>query len=94
MTRIPESFRQSRSGDFLGEPWTFLIVRDLLCGPKRFKDHQISLEGIGSNLLSERLKSLDRNGIMAKAESKTPTITLPLFLRHPAAYTHFILPHP
>jgi DNA-binding HxlR family transcriptional regulator len=65
----------ARALDVIGERWTFLIVRDLLCGPKRFKDLQISLDGMGSNLLSERLKSLERSGIIAKAEKRTPAIT-------------------
>jgi len=45
--------------DIIGERWTLLIVRDLLTGPQRFTDLQEGLPGIGSNLLSKRLKELE-----------------------------------
>jgi len=44
--------------DLLGERWTLLILRELDRGPKRFGDLLEGLDGIGSNLLSARLKSL------------------------------------
>lgn len=52
--------------DVIGERWTLLLIRDLLLGPKRFGELQASLEGIGANLLSTRLKELERQGILEK----------------------------
>lgn len=43
-----------------------LLVRDLLVGPRRFKDLQNSLQGIGSNLLATRLRDLEVAGIVEK----------------------------
>ena len=49
----------ARALDIIGERWTLLIVRDLLGGPRRYKDLQESLDGIGSNLLAARARTLE-----------------------------------
>ena len=49
----------ARALDIIGERWTLLIVRELLTGPKRFKDLLEGLPGIGTNLLAARLKDLE-----------------------------------
>lgn len=53
--------------DLLGERWTFLIVRELFLGPRRFGDLHAALPGIGTNLLSKRLKELEDAGLVASA---------------------------
>jgi DNA-binding HxlR family transcriptional regulator/putative sterol carrier protein len=50
--------------DVIGERWTLLIIRELLAGPRRFKDLIDGLPGISSNLLSDRLKCLERQGVL------------------------------
>jgi DNA-binding HxlR family transcriptional regulator len=52
--------------DLVGERWTLLIIRELLTGPRRFKDLMDGLPGISTNLLSERLKSLEQQGILRR----------------------------
>jgi DNA-binding HxlR family transcriptional regulator len=54
----------ARALDLVGERWTLLLVRELILGPKRFKDLLEGLPGIGTNLLASRLKDLDREGII------------------------------
>jgi len=54
--------------DLLGERWTLLIVRDLFLGPRRFGDLQAGLQGLGTNLLSKRLKDLEDAGLIESAE--------------------------
>ena len=44
--------------DILGDRWTLLLIRELLLGPKRFKDLLAMLPAIGPNRLSERLAML------------------------------------
>lgn len=56
----------ARAIDVIGERWTLLLVRDLLVGPRRFKDLARSLKGIGTNLLADRLKELESNGIIER----------------------------
>lgn len=51
--------------DLLGERWTFLIIRELFLGQRRFGDLHAALPGIGTNLLSKRLKELEESGIVA-----------------------------
>ncbi len=58
--------------DLLGERWTLLVIRELARGPKRFGDLQSGLNGIGTNLLSARLKSLAAEGIVEKVELPPP----------------------
>lgn len=58
----------ARALDLLGERWTLLIVRELARGPKRFRDLTTSLEGIGTNLLAARLRSLQGAGIIVHEE--------------------------
>jgi len=53
------------SFDLLGERWTFLIIRELFLGPRRFGDLHAALPGIGTNLLSKRLKELEEGGLVA-----------------------------
>ncbi len=52
--------------DFVGDRWTLLVIRELLVGPRRFKDLLDGLPGISTNLLSERLKSLEQQGILSR----------------------------
>ncbi len=46
--------------DLLGDKWTLLVVRDLLMGKARFAEFLDSPEKIASNILTERLKRLER----------------------------------
>src|SRR5262245_29493848 len=52
--------------DVVGERWTLLIIRELLAGPRRFKDLLDGLPEISTNLLSERLKCLEHQGILCR----------------------------
>lgn len=58
--------------DMIGERWTLLIIREMLTGPRRFTDLTDGLPGISSNLLSQRLKSLEQQGIIHKRELPPP----------------------
>ena len=64
------SYRQNcalaRTGDLIGERWTLLLIRDLLIGPRRFKDLSGSMKGMGSNLLATRLRELEAAGIVER----------------------------
>ncbi|WP_280508431.1 winged helix-turn-helix transcriptional regulator [Nocardia flavorosea] len=67
MTKSPRSYGQfcalARSLDVIGDRWTLLILRELLPGPMRYTELKTSLAGIATNLLSERLKNMEANGI-------------------------------
>ncbi|MEX2468615.1 MAG: helix-turn-helix domain-containing protein [Pseudohongiellaceae bacterium] len=53
--------------DVVGDKWTLLIVRDLgLFGRHRNKDMQNAREGIPSNILADRLKTLQELGLVRR----------------------------
>ena len=52
--------------DRLGSRWTLLIVRDLLVGPRRFKELLANAPTMGPNLLTSRLQELVELGIAEK----------------------------
>jgi DNA-binding HxlR family transcriptional regulator/putative sterol carrier protein len=58
--------------DLVGERWALLVVRDLLLGPKRFTDLQRSLPGIGTNILSARLRQLEQSGVVQRRALPPP----------------------
>jgi DNA-binding HxlR family transcriptional regulator len=62
----------ARALDVVGERWTLLLVRELSTGPKRFKDLLEGLPGIGTNLLTNRLKRLEADGIVRRATLPPP----------------------
>ncbi len=63
----------ARASDLLGERWTLLIVRDLLVSPRRFSELERRMKGMGTNLLSKRLKQLGEAGLIA-AVATTETV--------------------
>lgn len=62
----------ARTLDLLGERWSLLIVRELLIGPRRFGDLADSLPGIGTNLLTARLKYLSDEGLLTRRRLPPP----------------------
>ncbi|HEY9637722.1 MAG TPA: helix-turn-helix domain-containing protein [Coleofasciculaceae cyanobacterium] len=74
MVERPMEMTQQRSNcpiactlDLLGDRWTLLIVRDMLFFEKqRFEEFLESPEGISTNILASRLKSLEQLGLVEK----------------------------
>jgi DNA-binding HxlR family transcriptional regulator len=57
----------ARAAEILGDRWTLLIVRDLVvCGVHRFSDLERGLPGIPRALLAERLRRLQKAGIIER----------------------------
>jgi DNA-binding HxlR family transcriptional regulator len=53
--------------EVIGEPWTLLILRDLLRhGPRRFHDLQESLTNASPTTISSRLKRLEARGVVQR----------------------------
>jgi DNA-binding HxlR family transcriptional regulator len=53
--------------DLIGDRWTLLIVRDLFKGKHRFSEFLASDEGIKTNILTDRLKRLERAGLVKRS---------------------------
>jgi DNA-binding HxlR family transcriptional regulator len=55
--------------DFVGDRWTLIVLRDLILGGKRrFQEFVASNEKIASNILSNRLKLLERAGLVTRTK--------------------------
>ncbi|WP_420645113.1 winged helix-turn-helix transcriptional regulator [Candidatus Leptofilum sp.] len=56
----------AKAVEILGDRWTLLIVRDLLTGTRHFNNLERGLPGISRGLLAERLRRLQRMGLVEK----------------------------
>ena len=52
--------------DLLGERWSFLVIRELIFGPKRFGLLRAGLPGISASVLTQRLQGLEAGGIVRR----------------------------
>ena len=66
--------RKPRSGcpiattlDLVGDRWTLVILRDLLTGKSRFSEFLASPEKITTNILTDRLETMLKAGLVTKA---------------------------
>lgn len=64
------SYRDScgiaRALDVVGERWALLVVRELLLTPQRFSELRHSLPHVSSNVLADRLRELENNGVVRR----------------------------
>ena len=58
--------------DLVGERWALLVVRELLLGPKRFTDLRAGLPGVSPNVLAQRLRELERAGVVRRRKLPPP----------------------
>lgn len=66
MTKYGQYCPIARSVEILGERWTLLIVRDLLAGKQHFNELERGLPGISRALLADRLRHLQRVGVLER----------------------------
>lgn len=63
----------ARSLDVVGDRWVLLIVRELLAlGPSRYSDLKRGLPGIATNLLADRLKAMEAEGLIERYDALPP----------------------
>jgi len=58
----------ARALDLLGERWTLLVVRELLCGSRRFGEVHRGIPRISRTMLSARLRALLDAGVIERRE--------------------------
>lgn len=66
--------------DLIGDKWSLVIVRDMCIDKKKYGDFQNSPEGIPSNILANRLRQLEENGIIEKRPYQEKPIRYEYFL--------------
>ena len=60
--------------DIIGDKWTLLVIRDLFAGARRYNEFLAGPERITTNILADRLKLLEAEGLI----SRTPYQQNPL----------------
>lgn len=68
----------AQSLNIIGDRWTLLVIHEIFIGHTQFNEMKKGLNGISSNLLSERLKYLEDEGLV-KSE---------LYSDHPPRYRY------
>lgn len=58
--------------DLVGERWALLVVRELLLGPKRFTDLRAGIPKASPNVLSQRLRELEGEGVVRRRKLPPP----------------------
>lgn len=67
----------ARALELLGERWTLLVVRELLCGSSRFSDIGRGIPRVSRTMLSARLRELVDAGVIVRREdSGSPAYAL------------------
>ena len=73
MKRYGQACAIARALDVLGERWSLLLVRELILGPRRYRDLATGLPGIPSHILAGRLKDLQAAGVITRRTLPAPT---------------------
>jgi DNA-binding HxlR family transcriptional regulator len=56
----------ARGAEIFGERWTPLVVREILCGSRRFNDIRRGVPRMSPTLLAERLRKLEEMGVVER----------------------------
>jgi DNA-binding HxlR family transcriptional regulator len=62
----------ARALDVVGDRWALLVVRELVLGPKRFTDLRSGLPHMSPDVLSQRLRDLERAGVVRRGKLAPP----------------------
>jgi DNA-binding HxlR family transcriptional regulator len=63
-TPLPPPSALGDALDRVGDRWSLLLVEALLPGPRRFGELAEAMAGIAPNILADRLRRLERSGIL------------------------------
>ena len=66
--------------EIIGDKWTLLVIRDLFFDRNTFKELQDSPEKIPTNILSDRLKRLESNGLIRRDQYQDKPIRYAYYL--------------
>lgn len=56
----------------IGSKWRVFVLRDLMAGPKRFGELRRSIDGISHKVLTENLRGMENDGLIARSVSPEP----------------------
>jgi len=58
--------------ELIGERWSIPIIREMMLGARRFSELRAALPGLSAKVLTERLETLEANGIVERSFRKPP----------------------
>lgn len=61
-----------RAIELIGRRWNGVILRALLAGGQRFSDVRAAVPGLSDRLLTERLRELEREGVLTRSRPSSP----------------------
>ena len=64
MNKIGSLCPTLKATDIIGDKWTLLILRELFMGSHRYNNFQNALPRISPTVLSNRLKTMEKNGLI------------------------------
>jgi DNA-binding HxlR family transcriptional regulator len=62
----------ARALDVVGDRWALLVIRELLLGPKRFTDLRTGLPHVAPDVLAQRLRELEAEGVVRRDKLPPP----------------------
>jgi DNA-binding HxlR family transcriptional regulator len=65
--------------DLVGDRWTLLLVRELLAGPRRYTDLADGLVTVPTNLLADRLRQMEANGLIRHRRLAPPADSVAVY---------------
>jgi DNA-binding HxlR family transcriptional regulator len=65
-----------RAFEFLGRRWNGVVLGTLLNGPAGFRELSRAIDGISDSVLSERLASLVRGGLLSRSVDEGPPLSV------------------
>src|SRR6185312_16603027 len=70
---MPQEYGQfcpvALASELLAERWTFLVVRELLAGARRFNEIRRGVPRLSPTLLKQRLQTLEAEGIVERSRT-------------------------
>lgn len=80
MDQLPDAYASAcptrQALDRIADKWTVLILGLLESGPMRFNQLRREIEGISQKMLSQTLKSLERDGLVSRRAFATVPVTV------------------
>jgi DNA-binding HxlR family transcriptional regulator len=64
--RYDDACGMAHALDLIGDRWAMPVMRELMLGPKRFRDLRADLPGISANTLTQRLEWLEQAGVLVR----------------------------
>lgn len=75
----------------IGGKWSFLVLRELFCGTKRFGELQRQIKGISPKSLTDTLRHLEEQGVLERHAFPTVPVTVEYTLTPKGEDLHQIL---